>query len=69
MYSAEILGYRLYEMRRKNGLTQRELAQKAGITQRLISDYETGNRTPKLETVAKLADALEVKAAWLAGFE
>ena len=46
------------------GLTQQQLAEKIGVSQKMISAWEAGYRNPKLETVRKLADALGID--WLA---
>jgi transcriptional regulator with XRE-family HTH domain len=43
------------------GLTQKELAQKAGIAERTIQTYELGERRPRnIETVERLAEILNV---------
>lgn len=47
-------------MRKENGLTQQDLAKKAGVSQQLIGHYENGFRAPKLEKAILLAKALGV---------
>ncbi len=54
------LNERLAKLRRMKGLTQAELADKVGVTTRSIQNYELGTRTPKMDTVAKIAEALEI---------
>jgi transcriptional regulator with XRE-family HTH domain len=44
-------------VRRRQGLTQSELAQRAGTSQPVISAYEHGRRDPTLETLRKLVEA------------
>ncbi|MCP3973950.1 MAG: helix-turn-helix transcriptional regulator [bacterium] len=39
------------------GLTQSELAARAGVTQQAISAYETGRMDPTLDTLTKLIEA------------
>jgi predicted nucleotidyltransferase/DNA-binding XRE family transcriptional regulator len=39
------------------GLSQTELARRAGVTQSVISAYECGHREPALSTLMKLVDA------------
>jgi predicted nucleotidyltransferase/DNA-binding XRE family transcriptional regulator len=39
------------------GLTQTELARRAGVTQSVISAYESGRREPALSTLARLVEA------------
>lgn len=43
--------------RRRAGLTQTELAAKAGVTQSVISAYESGRRQPSLPTLESLVEA------------
>ncbi|NYD70618.1 helix-turn-helix domain-containing protein [Herbiconiux flava] len=40
-----------------SGLTQRELGERAGVTQSVISAYESGRREPSLTTLSKLVGA------------
>lgn len=51
--------------RDKRGLTQKELAEKVGVTQGAIGQYETAKCKPRLETVFRIADALGVSASEL----
>jgi len=44
--------------RTEQGITQRELAQKAGTKQSNISRFEGGNYNPSLEFIQKLAQGL-----------
>lgn len=43
--------------RRRAGLTQQQLAARAGVTQSVISAYESGHRQPALTTLAALVEA------------
>ena len=59
---------RLKEKRAEAGLTQAELAQKAGVTTRTIQNYEMGERVPSnLGIAQKLADALGTTVEYLLG--
>ena len=51
---------RLKELRTAAGLTQGELAEKAGLSQAAISDIEQGRRAPLWETGIALVKALGV---------
>ncbi len=51
---------RLAELRKLNGLTLEELAQRASLTKSYLSKLERGLSSPTIGTVLKLADALEV---------
>jgi uncharacterized protein len=44
-------------VRQRQGLTQAELALRAGTTQSVISAYEHGRRDPSLQTLRKLVEA------------
>jgi uncharacterized protein len=50
-------GRLLQEIRRRHGLTQAELARRAGTSQPVISAYEHGRRDPTLKTLSKLVEA------------
>ncbi len=50
----------LRKLRKEMGLTQQELAARAGVSQQIITHYETGVRTPKLEKAVRLAKVLQV---------
>jgi hypothetical protein len=49
----------------RNGETQLHLNFKTGIGQGYLSDLESGRRAGTPETIAKLAQALEVPVEWL----
>ena len=51
---------KLKEIRVKNNLTQQELANKLGVTQRYIAFIENGDRTPSLENACKIAKGVMV---------
>ena len=61
---ADIVGLR--ELRRAKFLSQRDLAQRAGVSQKTIVDIETGKKRPHLSTLRKLAEALQVEPEALA---
>ena len=56
-----VFGKRLKELRKDKGLTQQQLGDMVGVTKVSICCYENGTRTPTLETLVDLADALSVK--------
>lgn len=53
-------GNRLKKARSKAGLSQKELAARLGTTPQNLAQYENGKRNPKKETLAKMADALDM---------
>lgn len=52
----------IYEYRKDQNMTQRELAKAVGITASAITQYETGARKPDIVTLKKLAAALHCTA-------
>lgn len=50
-------GSLLRQARQRAGLTQADLAARAGITQSVISAYESGHREPSVPALAALIDA------------
>lgn len=62
-----VLGKRLGEMRKKRGLTQRQLADKLNVSHGRISLYETGDRSPDPEMLKRLADFLGCSTDYLLG--
>ncbi len=53
-------GNRLYELRKRAGLSQAELARMVGVTNKAVSKWETGSAKPGFDTAHRLADALNV---------
>jgi transcriptional regulator with XRE-family HTH domain len=51
---------RIRHLRMQRGYTQRELAERAGITQEYLSAIERGSRVPSLEVFLILAEALDI---------
>lgn len=58
MFSKNLKYYRL-----KRNMTKRALADACGVSPMAISNYEKGIRNPDIETINKLAEALDVKIA------
>lgn len=51
---------RLRQLREARRLSQQDLAAATGITQRLLSEYETGKTQPRLDNLQRIATALGV---------
>ena len=49
------------EKREELGLSQKELAEKSGITQSFLCDIEQGRSKPSIDVAIKLASVLKVK--------
>ena len=54
-------GRKLKELRKQQGLSQEELAHRAGLHSPDISEMEHGERNPTLMTMHRLAGALSVE--------
>ncbi len=55
------------ELRKLNKLTQRQMAEKLGITQPSYIRYENGTSEPKQEVLVKIADIFDVSIDYLLG--
>lgn len=53
-------GNRLYQLRKKAGLSQSRLGEKVGLSNKAVSKWENGLAKPGLDIVHKLADVLSV---------
>jgi len=49
------------------GLTQKELADKSGVHESAIAQFERGTRNPSYETINRLCDALNITSDYLMG--
>lgn len=63
----KLLGERVEAERKKLGLNQEELAEKAGITGNFLGHIERGTKKASVDTIKKLADALEIPVGNLFG--
>ena len=59
-FGEETLGQRLARLRKQHGYTQVEFADRVGITQVLVSAYETDRRQFSVEMAIRFAMALEI---------
>jgi len=57
----------LSSLRKETGLSQRKAASDLGVSQALLSHYETGAREPKLEFVCRACDYYGVSADYILG--
>ena len=57
----------LAKLRREKGLSQRQAAAEFGVSQALLSHYETDAREPKLEFVVKVCDYYGVTTDYILG--
>ena len=54
------VGKKIKEERLKLGLTQKEVAERSGISTSYICDIEVGRTNPSLKTLEKISRALEI---------
>ncbi|MBE7058411.1 MAG: helix-turn-helix transcriptional regulator [Ruminococcaceae bacterium] len=54
------IGAKLYEIRRRKGLTQAEVAEKAELSDRTYADIERGHVNMRVETLLKICSALNI---------
>ena len=54
------IGERIKLLRKKAGLTQKELGELLNVSAAMIAQYENNLRNPKFETLDKIANALNV---------
>ncbi len=64
----ESIGYRISKARRYRNMNQKELAEKAGITEASLSRYENEIREPRSQALRNISDALEISTDYLLGF-
>lgn len=60
---------KIKELRTDRGMTQKELAREAGISESAMRSYELGDRTPKPEVLDRIARALKVRPEYLSAPE
>ena len=56
----EIIGKRISTRRKKLGLTQEQLAEKAGVTAQAVSKWENGHNLPDIENLQIIANILKL---------
>lgn len=63
------IGKSIKAARKKAGISQKELGAKLGVSGSMIGQYETGVRSPKIETLQAIADVLRIHVFELTGIE
>ena len=61
----QLIIHRLRQEREKQGISQMDLSLKAGLSQNQVNYIETGKRTPNLNTILSICNALEINPAVL----
>ena len=60
IYDFRAIGNRLLAIRRRQGLTQAEVAEAAGLADRTYADIERGTVNMRLETILRICQALHI---------
>jgi transcriptional regulator with XRE-family HTH domain len=56
-----LFGMRIKELRKNEGLSQEELAERVNISSKYLSRIEMGQHFPSIDTLVRLADVLNVE--------
>ena len=54
------LGKSIKKFRKEKNMTQKDLVEKANISRNALINYETNKRTPNIDTLNKISNALEI---------
>ena len=60
---------KLQKLRSKNGLSQKQVADRIGVSPSIVSGYETGERTPSTEILLSLSYLYKCSTDYLLGKE
>ncbi len=59
------IGEQIRQQRRLLGIKQEELSKLVGVSLKTIQRWENGERSPRLDEIKKLAEALKVSSSYL----
>ena len=65
----EKIGSFIKDIRKEKGLTQEQLAEKLGVSQKSVSRWETGKTMPDYSLLPVICEVLEINVAELLGAE
>ena len=60
IFDSRSVGNKLLEIRKRKGLTQIEVAEKAGLADRTYADIERGSANMRVETALRICQALNI---------
>jgi len=60
-------GVRLFEIRKRKGITQEQLGEKIGVSKRVIAFYEGNHNGPPPDLLKKMSEALGITVSYLVG--
>lgn len=59
------IGERIYELRRKNSMSQEDLAEKTNVSRQSISKWESSQSVPEVERIVQLSNIFNVSTDWI----
>ncbi len=59
------IGERIYELRRKNSMSQEDLAEKMNVSRQSISKWESSQSVPEVERIIQLSNIFNVSTDWI----
>lgn len=59
------IGERIYELRRKNSMSQEDLAEKMNVSRQSISKWESNQSVPEVEKIIQLSNIFNVSTDWI----
>ena len=60
IFDFSVIGNKLYSIRKKTGMTQADVAEKAGISDRTYADIERGSVNMRVETLIRICNVLKI---------
>ena len=60
IFDFRAIGNKLLAIRKRSGMTQSEVAEAAGLSERTYADIERGDVNTRIETILKVCDALQI---------
>lgn len=68
LYPDATIGETIRKIREMSGLSQKDLAEKADISQQHLSKIESDNSDPAFKTIERIAEALNIGVSKLTGY-
>ena len=59
------LSEKLYELRKKDGLSQEQLAERLGVSRQAVSKWESGKAVPESDTLISISEYFDVSLDYL----
>lgn len=60
IFDLEVIGNKLYEIRKRTGMTQAEIAEAAGISDRTYADIERGTANMRVGTMLQICNVFHI---------